>query len=95
MSRLPHLAIEDSGLMCKHDRLHTVAKVELLEDVRDVRLDRRFADVELSADFTVRQAAGHEAKDVAFAFAEVVDLLRRRGTGKPGELLNDALRDRR
>ena len=33
--------------MGEHDRLDAVTEVELLQDVRDVRLDRRVADVEL------------------------------------------------
>ena len=48
---------DESRLMREHDRLHAVAQVELLEDVRDVRLDRRVADVELLADLRVGKAA--------------------------------------
>jgi len=46
-------SIEQSGLVGKHDRLNPVAETELLEDVRDVRLHGRFADVELLADLCV------------------------------------------
>ena len=42
--------------------LDAVTEVELLEDVRDVCLDGRVADVELSADLGVREAAGDQAK---------------------------------
>src|SRR5215207_7301033 len=40
-------------LMGQHDCLDAVTEVELLEDVRDVRLDRGVADVELLADLRV------------------------------------------
>jgi hypothetical protein len=46
-------SIEQSGLVGEHDRLNPVAEAELLEDVRDVRLHGRFADVELLADLCV------------------------------------------
>jgi len=39
--------LEEPGLVREHDRLHAVAEVQLLEDVRDVRLDRGVADIEL------------------------------------------------
>ena len=39
--------LEEPGLVGEHDRLDAVAEVELLEDVRDVRLDGRVADEEL------------------------------------------------
>ena len=45
--------LEETGLVREHDRLHTVAEVELLEDVRDVRLHGPLADEELLADFRV------------------------------------------
>jgi hypothetical protein len=49
-----HIDLEYPRLVGKHDGLDAVAEVELLEDVRDVRLDRRFADVELFCDLPVR-----------------------------------------
>ena len=42
--------LEEPRLVCEYDGLDAVAEAELLEDVRDVRLDRRLADVELSTD---------------------------------------------
>ena len=75
--------------------LHAIAEAELLEDVRDVRLHRRLADVELPSDLGVREAACDEAQDVPLASAELVDLLRRRRARKPRELLDHALRDGR
>ena len=38
---------EEPRLVCEYDGLDAVAEAELLEDVRDVRLDSRLADVEL------------------------------------------------
>ena len=55
------------ALVGEHDRLDAVAEVELLEDVRDVRLDGRVADVELLRDLGVGEAAGDQAKDVQLA----------------------------
>ena len=71
---------EDSRLVRKDDGLDAVAKIELLEDVGDVRLDRRFADVQLVTDLAVREAASQQAKDVPFALTELLEFLRRRGS---------------
>ena len=67
--------VDEPGLVGEHDRLDAVAQVELLEDVRDVRLDGRLADVELLADLGVREAAGDQAEDVALALGQLVELL--------------------
>jgi hypothetical protein len=40
----------EPGLVGEHHRLDAVAEAELLEDVRDVCLDGRLADVELLTD---------------------------------------------
>ena len=61
------MGLEDARLIGKHNRLDPIAKVELLEDVRDVRLDGRLADVELAPDLCVGQTAGHQAKDFLLA----------------------------
>jgi hypothetical protein len=45
-------------LIRQDDRLHTVAEVQRLQDVGDVRLHRRLADVEAPADLGVRKAVG-------------------------------------
>ena len=50
--------VDHARLKSEDDRLHAVAEAELLEDVRDVRLDGGLADVELLADLGVGQAAG-------------------------------------
>jgi hypothetical protein len=55
-------------------RLHAVAEIQLLKDVRDVRLDGGLSDVELVPDFGVREAASHQAKDVSFALTEFVEI---------------------
>jgi hypothetical protein len=49
------VTIEQSRLVGEHDRLDAVADLELLKDVRDVRLDRGLADVELASDLAVRK----------------------------------------
>ena len=41
-------AVEESRFVCEHDCLDAVAEVELLEDVRDVCLDGRVADVAIA-----------------------------------------------
>src|SRR6516165_717338 len=86
--------LEESGLVCQYDGLHAVAEAQLLEDVRDVCLDGRLADVELLTDLRVGQAAGDEPEDVFFPCGELVQLFRRRGTGDAGELFDHALGDR-
>jgi hypothetical protein len=60
----PRVRVEKPRLVREHNCLDTVTKVELLEDVRDVRLDGRVADVELAADLGVREAARDQAKYV-------------------------------
>src|SRR5436190_5371805 len=85
--------LEESSLVGEDDGLDAVAELELLEDVRDVRLDGGVADVELLGDLAVRQAGGDQAKDFSFALAEVVELLRRVGAREAGELLDHALCD--
>ena len=50
-------------LVGEHDRLDPVAEAELLEDVRDVHLHGRFADVDLLADLCVGQAGRDEPQD--------------------------------
>lgn len=52
---------DEPGLVCVDDGLDAVADVELLEDVRDVGLDRRLAEDERCGDFGVRGAAGEMA----------------------------------
>ena len=59
------VSLEQARLVGEHDSLHAVAEAELLEDVRDVCLDGRLADVQLSADLPVREAARAGREDVA------------------------------
>src|SRR5262249_29091823 len=61
------LGVEEPAPVRKHDRLDALAQVELLEDVRDVRLDRRVADVELLPDLDVREALRDEPEVVTSA----------------------------
>jgi hypothetical protein len=77
----PHLVLlEEPRLMGEHDRLYAIAEVELLKNVRDVRLHGGLADVELVPDLRVREAASHQAKDISFAITELVELLGRSRT---------------
>src|SRR5215467_10732054 len=82
--------VEKPCLVCEHDRLDAVAEAELLEDVRDVRLDGRVTDVELLPDLGVRQAAGDQPEHVEFALSQLVESLGRRGLRNPGELPDHA-----
>src|SRR6266550_2500352 len=75
----PRVSVEESRLVREHYCLDAVAEVELLEDVRDVCLDGGVADVELSADLGVREAAGDQAEHVELALCQLVELLWRRG----------------
>ena len=75
------VCFEQARLVGEHDCLDSVAEAELLENVRDVRLDRRLADVEVFRNLPVREAAGDEAKDLSLALAQVAELLRGRGRG--------------
>src|SRR4051794_2574401 len=93
MAYRPRSTVEESGLVREHDCLDAVAEVELLEDVRDVCLDGRVADVELLADLDVREAAGDQAKHVELAPGQSVELRRRRGLWDAHELLDHAFRD--
>ena len=70
--------LRKAGLVGQHGGLHTVAEAELLEDVRDVRLDGRLADVQPLADLRVGKAAGNEPKDVSLPGGELDQLLRGR-----------------
>src|SRR3954469_17219037 len=86
-------AVEDARLVREYDGLDAVAQVELLQDVGDVRLDRRVADVQLRADLGVGKAARDQAQDLAFPRSELFDLLRGRRPRAAGELLDHALGD--
>src|SRR4029077_18145687 len=72
------LRLEDACLVREHDRLDAVAEFELLEDMRDVRLDGGVADVELAPDLRVREARSDEAEDLPLARGELVEALRGR-----------------
>jgi len=73
--------LEEPGLVCEDDRLDAVAEAEFLQDVRDVRLDSRLADVELPPDLYVGQAIGDEPEDVFLAGGELVQLFGGEGRG--------------
>src|SRR6185312_7976044 len=86
---------EEVGLVGEHDRLDAVTQAQLLEDVRDVRLDRGVADVELLADLRVGQAARDQAQHVQFTIGQLGQLLGRLRVRDARELLDHALCDRR
>jgi hypothetical protein len=64
-----------------------VAQLELLEDVRDVRLDGRVADVELAADLRVREASRDQAEHAQLALRQLVEPSRGRGLLREGTLV--------
>ena len=64
---------EDARLVREHDRLDAVAELELLEDVRDVRLHGGLADEELPADLGVREPAGDQAEHLELALRQLVE----------------------
>ena len=64
--------LEEPRLVRKHDCLHAVAEVELVEDVRDVCLDGGLADVELEPDLCILEATSDQAKDLSFTLTEIV-----------------------
>ena len=57
---------ERAGPVREHHCLNPVAQIEFLEDVRDVCLHGRFADVQLARDLPIGQTAGDQAKDRTF-----------------------------
>ena len=61
----PRATVKEPRLVREHDCLDAVTEVELLEDVRDVCLDGRVADVELSADLNVREAAEMDGPNIS------------------------------
>src|SRR3954452_24928850 len=62
------------------DGLGPVSGAWLGEDVVDVRLHGRLADVELAGDLRVRESAGDESKHLGLAGCQVVWQRRRRTT---------------
>jgi hypothetical protein len=58
---------DEPGFVGKDDDLDAVAEVELREDVGDVALDCRLAEVQLSRDLRVRQSARDGARDLELA----------------------------
>ena len=79
--------LEEPGLVCEYHRLDAVAETQLLEDVRDVCLHGRLADVDVLSDLCIGQAVGDQPEDLLLAGGELVELFRRRGPRKGGELL--------
>src|SRR5215469_15274027 len=88
------VCLDDTRLVCEHDRLDAVAEAQFLEDVRDVCLDGRLADVEPLPDLCVGKAGGDEPKDVLLSCGEFVELFGRNWARDPGELFDYAFGDR-
>src|SRR5436309_9080564 len=86
------VGIEEPGLVGQHDRLDAITEVEFLKYVGDVCLDGRVADVELSADLGVREAACDQAKDIELALSQFVELFWRRELWNARELFDHAFR---
>ena len=51
---------DEAALVGEHDRLYSVAKAELREQMRDVGLDRPFTEEELLGELGVALAGGEE-----------------------------------
>jgi hypothetical protein len=79
--RSRRLRLEQSRLVREDDCLGAVTQVELLKDVRDVRLDGRVADVELLRDLRVRVPGRDREEDLPLAGRELVDLFGGEGRG--------------
>src|SRR4051794_6844429 len=84
------VSVEEPGLVGEHDRLGPVAQVELLQQTRHVRLDRRVADEQLPAYLRVREPLGDQAEHLQLARGQEGHGLRRRLTVDPGELPDHA-----
>src|SRR5918992_831977 len=52
----------EAGLVCKHDGLHPVSKVELSQDLPDVSLDGRLRHEQRRRDLGVRETAPDETQ---------------------------------
>src|SRR6478672_1323339 len=96
--RLTSVRPDEPGVVGEHDRLHTVAERELLEDVADVRAHRRVGDEELGGDLVVRGTPADEREHLAFGRGQRVEQRRlgrpHRGQGRC-DRLQEAPRDRR
>src|ERR671930_551908 len=89
------ISCEEACFVGEYDCLDSVAEVELLEDVRDVCLHGRVADVELLADLRVGEAARDQAKHIQLAVGQLSEFSGRFWVRDASELLDHALRDRR
>ena len=85
--------VEEARLVRQHHRLNAVAEVELLQDVGDVGLHRRLADVEVAADLGIGQASGDQAEHIELAIGQLAELSRGSGLRHPRELFDHSLRD--
>ena len=70
---LPAVALDEPVLVGEDDGLDAVAEVELLQQVPDVRLDRRERDHELLGDLAVGEPAPDEPQHLELAGGEVAE----------------------
>jgi len=70
--------LNKAALVSEDHRLHAVAKPELGEAARNVRLDGARTDVERARDLRVGASSGHQGQHLAFPSRQFVKLWRRR-----------------
>src|SRR5215218_3167071 len=95
LARLRRAGDDEFSLVGEEHGLHAIAQIELLENVRDVRLRRVLAHHELRGDLLIRQPAGDEAEHFEFARGELVELGWRLAPSPLDELLDQAPGHRR
>ena len=77
-ARAPQVAGAASVRDDPASQLHPVIDAELVEDAREVALDRPFGDEEAPRDLGVRRPAGHERRDLPLPAGQAI--ARRRGS---------------
>src|SRR5215831_5474312 len=66
----PNGGLDKARVEGRDHGLHAVADAELSEDAREVRLDRRLAEVEVRAELGVREPAGEQGEDLELALGQ-------------------------
>src|SRR5579864_5052480 len=79
------------------DRLDPISQLQLVEQMRHVRLDGGLADMEALGDLEIGEAARDLAENLELALCQRFELLRLAASRlrAPGELFDEASRDRR
>ena len=70
-SLLDRTRSDQTDCVGEHYRLRPVAQLELVEDMRDVGLHRRFGEEQTFGDLAVGQPAGDQLEDLGFALGEL------------------------